>query len=58
MLGLAGGLIGILNSLLFIPMYLNSKKDVPETIMGSFEALPWVIFITFINLLYAIGCII
>ena len=58
MLGLAGGLIGILNSLLFIPMYLNSKRDVPETIMGRFEALPWVIFITFINLLYAIGCII
>jgi len=58
MLGLAGGLIGILNSLLFIPMYLNSKRDVPDTIMGGFSALPWVIFITFVNLLYAIGCII
>lgn len=58
MLGLAGGLIGVLNSLLFIPMYLNAKKDVSETIMGPFEQVGWVIFITFINLLYAIGCII
>ena len=58
MLGIAGGLIGLLNSLLSIPLYLNAKKEVPETIVGRFSAAPWVIFMGIVNLIYAIGCII
>lgn len=58
LLGVAGGLIGLLNSILAVPLYLGARKRVPETIMGPFAKTPWVILYAVLCLLYAAGCII
>ena len=58
LLGVAGGLIGLLNSILAVPLYLGARKRVPETIMGPFAKTPWVIVYAVLSLIYAIGCII
>ena len=58
LLGVAGGLIGLLNSILVVPLYLGARKRVPETILGKFAATPWIILNMIFCLVYAIGCII
>ena len=58
LLGVAGGLIGLLNSILVIPLYLGARKRVPETILGRFSSTPWIILNMIFCLVYAVGCII
>jgi hypothetical protein len=58
LLGIAGGLIGLLNSILVVPLYLGARKRVPETILGRFAATPWIILNMIFCLVYAVGCII
>lgn len=58
LLGIAGGLIGLLNSILVVPLYLGARKRVPETILGGFAATPWIILNMIFCLVYAVGCII
>lgn len=58
LLGVAGGLIGLLNSILAIPLYFGARKRVPETIMGPLAKTPWVLLYAVLCLIYAIGCIV
>lgn len=58
LLGIAGGLIGLFNSIMSVPLYLGARKRVPETIMGPFAKTPWVILYAVLSLLFAVGCII
>lgn len=58
LLGVAGGLIGLLNSILAIPLYFGARKRVPETIMGPFAKNFWVVLYAILCLVYAVGCII